>query len=345
MMQKHALLMAATVCLAVLSGFAQTNGLVQPLPVAATPAPQRPGELGDPAPPLTVQEWIKGRPVKIQPGTNVYVLVFCTLSHANEFAITNLSALQQMYQDKGVVTVVISDEAPQQLKDCVRLQGGEMNFTVAADDLAARTARNYQQAFKQFMSPRAYVVGRDAKVLWYGHPLRDGMGKVVDDIVSGRYDLDQARKNVRDNQQMEIYLAMAREGDPATAKSGQAMLMLRTNDLPALCKLAFQIATDPYIEQRDVALANEALDRAAQLATTNVTDIAVTRAILVFQSGHQEEGLACAKQLLGAVKTDPDVAQVKACIRAMEVRMAMVKTNQAAAVSESASTNAVAGQH
>ena len=35
-------------------------------------------ELGDPAPPLTVKKWIKGNPVNVKAGTNIYVLVFCT---------------------------------------------------------------------------------------------------------------------------------------------------------------------------------------------------------------------------------------------------------------------------
>ena len=167
------------------------------------------GKLGDPAPPITIKEWIKGKPVQIKAGTNIYVLVFCTLSRANDFALTNLSNLQTIYQDKGVVVVAISDEPAEQLKAFVQLKEAKIEFAVAADD-ASRTMINYQQAFEQVALPRAYVVGKDGKVLWYGHPLLDGLGDVVDEITSGRYNLKQTQKRIVASEMMEKYLALAR---------------------------------------------------------------------------------------------------------------------------------------
>jgi hypothetical protein len=143
---------------------------------------------------------------------------------------------------------------------------------------------------------------------------------------------------------MDAYLAMARQGDPRAARIGRAMLRVHTNDAPALCDLAFKIATDPYIpnEKRNTVLATKALDRAEQLATTNTTDIAVDRAILLFQAGKLEEGLAKAKQALTTVRTDEEKGVVDACIHAMEVRLANEKTNQLNAV-KSGPTNAPPG--
>ena len=316
MINKHAVLLVGLMaCFAPVSSFAD--------------------KLGDPAPPLTVMEWIKGKPVDFKAGTNIYVLVFCTLSRANEFAITNLNNLQKIYQNKGVVVVAISSEPVEPLKTFVQLKGAEIDFTVAADDDARKATTSYQQAFKQMMLPRAYVVGKDGKVLWLGHPLRDNLGEVVDEITSGRYNLEQTQKNIIAKEQMEQYLALARQDDPRTAKAGRIMLTLRTNDAPALCNLAFQIASDPYIEKRDVALASEALDRAEQLATTNTTDIAVNRAILLFQTGKQAEGLAKARQALASAQTKEDKEEAQANLRAMEVRLAAAKASQ---------TNAPAGK-
>jgi hypothetical protein len=313
---KHAVLLVGLMaCLAPVSSFAD--------------------KLGDPARPLTVMEWIKGKPVQVKAGTNIYVLVFCTLSRANEFAITNLNSLQKKYQDKGVVVVAISGEPVEQLKAFVQLKGAGIDFTVAADDEARRTTTSYQRVFNQLMLPRAYVVGKDGNVLWMGHPLRDDMGMAVDEITSGRYNLEQTQKNVIAKEQMEQYLALARQDDPRTEKVGRIMLSLRTNDAPALCDLALQIATAPYIEKRDVALATAALDRAAQLTTTNATEIAVDRAILLFQTGKQEEGLAQARQALATAQSEADKSEVKTCIHAMEVRLAAAKASQ---------TNAPAGK-
>jgi AhpC/TSA family len=315
MMNKHAILLVALMaCLAPASSFAD--------------------KIGDPAPPLTVKEWIKGKPVKIQPGTNIYVLVFATLSRANEFAITNLNSLQKIYQDKGVVVVAISDEPAEQVREFVQLKGAKIEYAVAADDVR-KTTLNYLRVFQQIVLPRAFVVGKDGRVLWHGHPLRDGLGEVVDEITSGRYNLEQTQKSVAAREQMEQYLALARQDDAGSAKAGRRLLTLRTNDAAGLCELAFQIATDPLIEKRDVALAGEALDRAEKLSPTNTTRVAVNRAILLFQTGKEAEGLAQARKALASAQGQEAKDLAQANLRAMEVRLAAAKASQ---------TNAPAGK-
>ncbi len=308
-MNKHAILLVGLMaCFAPVSSFA--------------------GTIGDPAPRLTVKEWIKGKPVDVRTGTNIYVLVFCTLSRANDFALTNLDDLQKQYRDKGVVVIAISDEPPEQLQEFVKLNGAKIGYTVAADDDARRTTVNYMRAFQQMMLPRAFVVGKEGKVLWHGHPLTGGMGEVVDEITSGRYNLEQTQKSVVAAEQMENYLALARQDDPKSAEAGRMLLTVRTNDAAGLGDLAFQITTDPFIAKRDVALASEALDRAEKLATTNATDIAVDRAILLFQTGKEEEGLAKARQALASAPSPEAKNEAQVCIRAMEARLAAAKTNQ-----------------
>ena len=309
MFNKHAVLLVGLIaCLAPVSSFADN--------------------LGDPAPDLTVKEWIKGGPVQIKAGTNTYVLVFCTLSRVNDLGITNLSNLQKKYRDKGLVAVVISSEPVEQLKPFVQLKGAQIAFTVAADDDARKATGTYQQAFNQMMIPRAYVVGKNGNVLWYGHPMR-GLDEVVDDIMSGRYKFEPAQKSVIAAEQMEKYLVLAHQDDDTnSAKAGRMLLAIRTNDAAGLCDLAYQIANDPFIVKRDVALANAALDRAEQLATTNITDIAVDRAILLFQTGREEEGLARARQALASAQSQAAKDEAQICIHAMEARMAAAKTNQ-----------------
>jgi peroxiredoxin len=308
MLNKHAVLLVGLMaCLAPVSSFAD--------------------KLGDPAPSLTVMEWIKGKPVDVKAGTNIYVLEFCTLSRANDFAITNLSNLQKKYQDKGVVAVAISDEPAEQLKAFVQLKGANIEYAVAADDIR-KTTLNYMRAYQQLVLPRAFVVGKDGKVLWHGHPLRGGLDEVLDEITSGRYNLEQTQKSITARDQLEQYLALARQDDPRSVMAGRMLLTIRTNDAAGLCDLASKIATDPFIVKRDVALASEALDRAEQLATTNTTDIAVDRAILLFQTGKEEEGLARARQALASAQSPAAKDEAQICVRAMEARLAAAKTNQ-----------------
>jgi len=330
MIQKRAILFLICLfaCLDRVSTDAQSSNVVETPAMSAQPGEEKFSQLGDPAPPLTVQEWIKGKPVKIRPAPNFSAIVFCTLTKANQMALTNLSALQSLYQDKGLITVIISGEAPDTLRSFVQARGADINFTVAADDYAGKTTTDYQRTFNDRQLPRAFVVGKDGNVLWHGHPLRDDLGEVVDKIANGRYDLAQAKKDVQTRLMTEAYLRMARQDDPRTAKAGRIMLIVRTNDAPALCDLAFQIGADPYIAQRDLTLANAALDRAEQLATTNVTDIAVDRSILIFQAGQHDAALAHARQALTVAKTDADKSQINACIRAIEAGIAKQKNSQ-----------------
>jgi predicted secreted protein len=152
--------------------------------------------------------------------------------------------------------------------------------------------------------------------------LTDGMGQVVDDIFSGRYNMEQVQKSVVNMEQMKEYLMLARTGDTNSVRAGRVLLAIRSHDPAALCDLASQIATDRYIVYRDTALANEALDRAVSLGATNLTDIAVDRAILLFQIGKREEGLARAEEALAAAKTPDDRDEAQTCIHAMQVKMA-----------------------
>lgn len=347
MIQKHATRLLGLVCLFSVSACAQPTNPVVNSGVGTNSSPvvssnavvnagvvPKPGKedirhLGDPAPPLTVMAWAKGKPVHIQPGTNFYVLVFCSLGQANDFALTNLSNLQKRYRDNGLVVAAISDDDPRQLKLFTDMKADEIDFSVAADDLASRTARTYQNAFQQYQLPRAYIVSRDARVLWYGHPLRDNLGQVVDDIVNGRYDLEQTKKDIVATEQMQEYLGLAREGDTNTCiKAGRMLLAIRGHDAAQLCDLASHIALDPYLMYRDVVVANAALDRALELGATNTTDIAVDRAILLFQTGHLEEGLARAKQAMPAARGQDEIGEVQTCIHAMEVRIAAAKASQ-----------------
>ena len=82
---------------------------------------------------------------------------------------------------KAAGAVAISDEPAEQLKPFVQFKGAEIEFAVAVDDDARKAMGTYQQAFNQMMLPRAYVVGKNGNVLWYGHPLR-GLDEVVEAV-------------------------------------------------------------------------------------------------------------------------------------------------------------------
>jgi cytochrome c-type biogenesis protein CcmH/NrfG len=100
--------------------------------------------------------------------------------------------------------------------------------------------------------------------------------------------------------------------------------------------MAYIIATVPKLATRDFALAGEALDQAEKLAPTNSMTVGITRAIVLFESGKQNEGLALATQVLAYTQSPTDKTNVQSVIRIMEKRknaeekkgdQALIKTN------------------
>ena len=277
------------------------------------------GLIGEPATPLNVNEWIKGKPVEVKPGTNIYVVeIWNTSSLACRASITNLNDLQKRFKTNGVVVVGISDEPAEKIKEFVQHDGTNIEYGIAADN-RRQTSLSYMKPVGQRGIPYAFVVGTNGNLLWHGQPLH-GLDEVLDQITAGRYDEKQARKMDLAWHQMEQYLGLARRGDGRTRPAGWALLAARTNDVALLCDLAFVIATVPRLATRDFALAGEALDQAEKLATTNTAQVGIGRAILLFESGKRDEGLARATQALASAQSPMDKTYIQACLRTMEKR-------------------------
>ena len=284
-------------------------------------------QVGDPAPPLKAKEWIQGQPVEIKAGTNIYVLeIFTSTSSASRASTTNLNAIRKRFKDRGVVVVGVSDELPEKIKEFVAQAKPPVDYAIAADD-QHQTSRSYMLPVWQRGVPYAFVVGKDGKLLWHGHPMGE-LENVLEQITTGRYDTERKRKADAAGNQMRQYLILARRGDVRAGLVGRRLLSLRADDVPLLCDLAFQVMTDPQIAKRDISLAGQALDQAEKLAPTNATRVATARAIWLFETGNQEDGLARARQALASAKDAREKASAAAGLRTMEARLQAAKTSQ-----------------
>ncbi len=279
------------------------------------------GQVGNPAPPLAVKEWIKGQPVEVKPGTNLFVIqIFTTSSSASRESITNLNALQTRFKDKGVVVVGVSDEPAEKIKEFMARDGKAIEYAVAADD-RRQTALRYMRPVRQRGVPHVFVVGKDGQLLWHGHPL-EGIEEVVEQITAGRYNPEPAARNDVARIQIDQYLTLARQNDKRTQVAGRQFLNLWTNDVATLCDLALAIAADRTVKKRGLELATEALNRAEKLAPTNSARVAEARATLLFETGKKEEGLTRAKEAVAYAQGPKEKARAEACLRNLETRLA-----------------------
>jgi len=291
---------------------------------ALLPRSSRGALIGDPAEPLTIQEWVKGQPVQIRPGTNIFLIeIWQTTGPASRAAITNLNEIQARFRTNGVIVVGISDEPVGTITNFLQHEGSNITYSVAADQHRT-TSMAYMEPAGQLGVPYAFLVGTNGHLLWHGHVLR-GLEPALEQIVAGTFDLKHAQEIEVAHRQMEQYIAMSRRGDVRTRAAGTVLLAARTNNFELLCDLAFEISTDPQLRNRDFALAGRALAQAQALAPTNSPRLMIYRAVWLFQSGRHRAGLALGHQALDAAQTRAEKINIQSLLDTMEARMQVLR--------------------
>jgi thiol-disulfide isomerase/thioredoxin len=192
---------AAAALIAAASALAQTAPsapATPPVPPKSDPpAKTEPAPLGigHQAPPLTIDRWVKGDSVKSFEAGQVYVVEFwATWCPPCRDSIPHLTELQKEYKDKGVTVIgVASSERPMDqedkligLEDFVKQKGDEMAYRVAFDGRGAMS-RAWLRAAGLNTIPNAFVVGKDSKIAWIGHPM-NGLDAAVREAVAARFE-------------------------------------------------------------------------------------------------------------------------------------------------------------
>jgi hypothetical protein len=283
------------------------------------------GLVGEPAPALNVREWIKGGPVEIKPGTNIFVVeIFETRLPASRASLTNLNEFQHRFNTNGVVFVAVSDEAPGIVKAYFAQYGSNIDFAVAADN-GRHTALAFMKPINRGGIPYAFIIGTNGDLFWHGVP-QHGLDTELDQIISGHYDEAVAKKLDLTQHQMEQYIGMARQGSDRTQMAGKTLLATRTNDVPLLCEMAYVISTVPALKIRDFALADEALNQAEQIAPTNSASVGIGRAIWLFESGKRDDGLARAKEVVALSQNPTEKTNLQMILDRMQTRMTALQS-------------------
>jgi len=178
--------------------------------VAAVAAMGFAAELGDPAPALHVAEWVKGQPVDLAAGKgkNIFVVEFwATWCPPCRQSIPHLTELQKKFKDKGAVFVAVSDEQAPVVKEFVGKMGDKMDYTVAVDK-ERKTVAAYLEAFGVSGIPHAFIVDKEGRIVWQGHPMAD-LEVALTQILDGKYDITSAKKRFRARQLMEEFYGLA----------------------------------------------------------------------------------------------------------------------------------------
>ncbi|MFO0492586.1 MAG: TlpA disulfide reductase family protein, partial [bacterium] len=159
-------------------------------PAAEPVAPKTTLTVGDKAPALVVEKFLKGEPVTAFTPGKVYVVEFwATWCGPCIAAFPHLSKLQAEYKDKGVTFIGVNVwERPynegtlDKVAAFVEKQGERMAYTVAFDGKEAKTNKAWMEAAGQNGIPHAFIVNQDGIIAWMGHPM--GMDEPLSKIVA-----------------------------------------------------------------------------------------------------------------------------------------------------------------
>lgn len=148
-------------------------------------------KVGDPAPALSCGKWIKGEPVKEFEKGKLYVVEFwATWCGPCRVSIPHLSELQKQYKDIVFIGQDCWEQDEAAVAPFVEKMGDKMGYRVALDDKTAeakgKMAESWMAAAGQNGIPTAFVVDKETKIAWIGHPME--LDEVLKQIVDGKYD-------------------------------------------------------------------------------------------------------------------------------------------------------------
>jgi len=165
--------------------------------------------VGDPAPKLQVAKWVQGDPVKEFDTNHVYIVEFwATWCGPCRASIPHLNELWQKFKDRGLIA--IGQDAWEQddsaVAPFVKKMGDQMTYRVALDDKSQETngimAVNWMKAADQNGIPTAFVVNKQGRIAWIGHPM--GLNEqILEDILAGRFDITKYAAEYESQQQAQ----------------------------------------------------------------------------------------------------------------------------------------------
>ncbi len=281
--------------------------LVATLLAVATAFPLPAAELGMDAPDLKIKEWIKGQTVdlKAAQGKQIVVVEFwATWCPPCRTSIPHLTELQNRFKDRGVLIVGVTDETSQKVKPFVDKMGAEMNYVVALDD-AGKTSAAYMEAFGETGIPHAFIVDKQGRIAWHGHPMA-GLDKALEDIVNGDYDIESTKRSLRAATSMREYFEMVADGE-GTAKSkelGEKIVTDASSNVGLMNEFAWILLTHPRLKKPDLELANRAAKAALDSSDGKDPSILDTYARAQFARGKIKEAVEFQKKAIALCKEE-----------------------------------------
>jgi thiol-disulfide isomerase/thioredoxin len=173
--------------------------------------------VGEAAPKLEVKEFVKGEPVKaLEPGHFYVVEFWATWCGPCRATIPHLTELQKKHEDVTFIGVSVWEQDQDEVKPFVEEMGDKMDYRVAMDAVPekgdaddAPMAKNWMKAAGQNGIPTAFIINKDLKVAWIGHPAE--MDEPLEKIVNGSWDMNTAIAEAKKAKEEQAKMAKIQE--------------------------------------------------------------------------------------------------------------------------------------
>lgn len=157
--------------------------------------------IGDPAPKLEVSKWVQGDAVnEFKPGTVYIVEFWATWCGPCKASIPHLNELYTKIKDKGVVVIGqdVWEKDTTKVEPFLKEMGTNMTYRVALDSVVegqepgtGKMAENWMTASGANGIPTAFVVNKEGKIAWIGHPINLNES-VIEQVQAGTIDIQKA---------------------------------------------------------------------------------------------------------------------------------------------------------
>ena len=214
--------------------------------------------IGSDAPALNVEHWVQNGNGKYKPVTKfengkVYVVEFwATWCGPCIQSMPHLAELQTKYADKGVQLISISDEDLETVEKFLDREVRGSKKEEGKDDAKPKTYReltsvyclttdpdqttnrDYMEAAAQNGIPTAFIVGKDSKIEWIGHPIE--MDEPLAAVVEGKWDRAAYLEIMKERQEAEKAMqdigrfVQAKKFDEAIAAIDKVLAKAKGND-------------------------------------------------------------------------------------------------------------------
>ena len=287
--------------------------------------------IGDKAPEIDITHWLKGDAVPVFESGKIYVMEFwATWCGPCKVSIPHLTELQEQFLDYDVTIIGVSDEPLQTVvgflgktdKKSEKLWNDKIHYTLATDPDRS-VYRSYMKAAGQRGIPTAFVIGKDQRIEWIGHPM--GMDAVLEAVATDAWDREAFKKvlvlkrAVRAAQQKNDYeeaLALSKKlieldsGNKAGHQYTAFVLLLGKLDRPEkayaigheligaywddammLNAIAWYVVDNKEVKTRDLDFALKAAKQANKLTESKEAAILDTVARVFYEKGDLETAI------------------------------------------------------